>query len=107
MLLALLDGRALPATELARIAHLSAPATSLHLAKLLQAGLVDVRSEGRYRFFIQRPAATSAHALEALGVVATTARAARGVAGEGGASDARNRCYDHLAGCAPSRWPSG
>src|SRR5260370_953038 len=58
ILLALLDGRALPAGALARAARLSAPATSLHLAKLRQGALLAMQQEGRHRYY--RPASPDA-----------------------------------------------
>lgn len=97
MLLALLDGRALPATELARAAHLSLPATSLHLAKLVQGGLLVVRREGRHRYY-RLASEEVAHALESLGVLATAAPKARAMSPERAALRAARTCYDHLAG---------
>jgi len=97
MLLALLDGKALPATELARAADLSAPATSLHLAKLTQGGLLAVRKEGRHRYY-RLAGGDVAHALEALGVIATGPPAPRPLSPERSALRAARTCYDHLAG---------
>src|ERR1700736_425009 len=51
MLGALMDGRALPATELAAAAGLSAAGASEHLAQLLAGGLVTVIREGRHRYY--------------------------------------------------------
>ena len=49
---ALLDGRALTATELARLASVSSPATaSLHLAKLVDSGLLLAERHGRHRYY--------------------------------------------------------
>ncbi|CAN5828979.1 winged helix-turn-helix domain-containing protein [soil metagenome] len=97
MLLALFDGEALPASELARIADLSAPATSLHLAKLTAGGLVAVRKEGRHRYY-RLASGEVAHALEALGLVATAPPKARALTPEQAALRAARTCYDHLAG---------
>ncbi len=97
ILLALLDGRALPAGALARAARLSAPATSLHLAKLRQGGLLAMQKEGRHRYY--RPASREvAHALEALGAIATATPPARSLSPERSALRAARTCYDHLAG---------
>jgi len=96
ILLALLDGRALPAGELARAADLSAPATSLHLAKLVHGGFLAARQEGRHRYY--RLASTDvAHALEALGVLATRAPPRAFTPAQRALRAARS-CYDHLAG---------
>src|SRR5215470_7360629 len=51
MLVALLGGEALTATELARGAGVAKPTASAHLAKLLGARLVAVESQGRHRYF--------------------------------------------------------
>lgn len=96
IVLALMDGRALPAGELAREAQLSAAATSLHLAKLVQGGLLVVRSEGRHRYF-RLASDDVAHAVESLGVIATAPPPAR-VPPERAALRAARTCYDHLAG---------
>jgi DNA-binding transcriptional ArsR family regulator len=97
ILLALLDGGARPASELARVAGLSASATSLHLAKLAQGGLIVVRREGRHRYH-QLANAEVAHALEALGVIATAPPPPRSLSPEREALRAARTCYDHLAG---------
>jgi DNA-binding transcriptional ArsR family regulator len=97
MLLALLGGRERPAGELAREAGLSAAATSLHLAKLVAAGLLSVRAHGRFRFYrLARPEV--AQALEALGVIASTPPPARALTRAAAAIRHARRCYDHLAG---------
>ena len=98
MLIALLDGRALPAGELARISGVSAQSASGHLSKLVDGGLLAVQREGRHRYYrIAKPEV--AHALEALGAISTVPRLP---------SVPRDRqtealctvrsCYDHLAG---------
>src|SRR5258705_5080647 len=51
MLSALLDGRALTATELAYAARVTPQTASTHLAKLAEAGLVAPIRDGRYRYF--------------------------------------------------------
>jgi DNA-binding transcriptional ArsR family regulator len=97
MLLGLLDGRSLPASELARLAELSAPATSLHLAKLAQGGLVVARRAGRHRYY-RLASSEVAHALEALGAISTGAARDRPVSPASAALRAARSCYDHLAG---------
>jgi DNA-binding transcriptional ArsR family regulator len=49
MLLALGDGRALPASVLASEAGVAASTASAHLARLLDAGLLTVTVQGRHR----------------------------------------------------------
>lgn len=51
MLAALMDGRALTATELAYVAGIGAPTASAHLAKLHGANLLSVVKQGRHRYF--------------------------------------------------------
>src|ERR1700692_3288500 len=51
MLTALMDGRALPANELATAAGLSAAGASGHLTQLLAGGLLTVIREGRHRYY--------------------------------------------------------
>jgi DNA-binding transcriptional ArsR family regulator len=111
MLVALLDGRERSAGELADAAELSAPATSLHLAKLCQGGLLLVTQRGRHRCY-RLAGSEVVRALEALGAVATAASAAgapsraaarslpgmpRGTS-EHRAFCAARTCFDHLAG---------
>jgi len=98
ILLALLDGRELPASELAFRAGASPQAASAHLAKLAAGGLLAVHRAGRRRLF-RIASSDVAHAMEALAAVArstpivalsqtTTLQRMR---------EARS-CYDHLAG---------
>ena len=50
MLDALLTGRALTATELARTAGIAPATASEHLARLREGGLVEVVAQGRHRY---------------------------------------------------------
>src|ERR1700687_675957 len=50
MLHALMDGRALTASELARIAGITPQTASSHLARLTVAGLLAVEKQGRHRY---------------------------------------------------------
>jgi DNA-binding transcriptional ArsR family regulator len=98
ILLALSDGRALPACDLALEGGVGAPTVSFHLDKLLGAGLLSAEKHGRHRYY-RLAGPEVARLLEALAVVARPgsprtfreARAARAV------REART-CYDHLAG---------
>jgi DNA-binding transcriptional ArsR family regulator len=98
MLDALMTGRALTATELARAADVSPSTAAEHLAKLRQGGLVAVAAQGRHRYHrIAGP--DVAAALESLSHVApakpvTTLRQSRRASS---LAEART-CYDHLAG---------
>lgn len=97
MLLALLEGRAIRAGDLALTANLSAPAASIHLAKLETAGLVRVQQRGRNRYY-ELSGANVAHALEALGAIATRGAARPPLSAAQRAVRAARSCYDHLAG---------
>jgi len=51
MVSALLDGRALTASEPAFAARITPQTASTHLAKLTKAGLLSVVRDGRHRYF--------------------------------------------------------
>lgn len=51
MLISLFDVDALPASELARQANISPQATSAHLSKLCEGGLLKVEKHGRHRYY--------------------------------------------------------
>lgn len=51
ILLALVDGRARPAGELARMAGIAPSTASAHLARLVEGGLLGVLNQGRHRYF--------------------------------------------------------
>src|ERR1700753_1454920 len=51
VLLALDDGRALPASVLADEAGVRRSTTSRHLGKLTEAGLLTVQTQGRHRYY--------------------------------------------------------
>ncbi|MFD7501404.1 ArsR/SmtB family transcription factor [Streptomyces sp. NPDC059850] len=98
ILLALAEGRALPASVLATEAGVSASTVSGHLAKLLEAGVVRVEQQGRHRYYrLAGPAV--GEAIEALARIApplpvTSLRAA----GHAHALRRARTCYDHVAG---------
>src|SRR3954453_22298156 len=98
ILLALMDGRARTAKELAFLARIAAPTASGHLAKLLDGRLVAVEPQGRHRYY-RLAAPLVAQMLEAMAVGGGAAYAPdprlRGV---DPALAAARTCYDHLAG---------
>jgi DNA-binding transcriptional ArsR family regulator len=100
MLIALLDGRPLAASELARLAAVSAPTASAHLAKLLEGGMVSVIRQGRHRYY-RLSGYEVATAIEALSQLAPPApvRSLRQSRQAVALAEART-CYDHLAGRA-------
>jgi DNA-binding transcriptional ArsR family regulator len=98
ILMALMSGLPLTATELAREAGVSSSTASGHLAKLRENGLVICASKGRYRYF-RIADVDVAHAVEALVTVASRAGHMRTRPGPKDEAMRRARsCYDHLAG---------
>jgi DNA-binding transcriptional ArsR family regulator len=97
MLSALIGGKALTATELARIADQTKQTTSAHLAKLTAGGLLEVAAQGRHRYF-RLAGQEVARVLEGLFGLA----AANDVDAHTGPREPALRlariCYDHLAG---------
>src|SRR5438874_5788028 len=98
ILTALTAGQALTATELAGVAGVTKQTVSTHLAKLLDARLVAVESQGRHRYF-RLDNQDVAELLESLMGVAyrTGAVRLRASPREPALRFARV-CYDHLAG---------
>ncbi|MGW3425419.1 ArsR/SmtB family transcription factor [Streptomyces phaeochromogenes] len=100
-LLALLDGRAWTAGELARHAGVAASTASEHLGKLVSGGLLAEERQGRHRY-VRLADARVAQLVEDLAaqVAPTTAVRPRSLreAGAGSAMARGRTCYDHLAG---------
>jgi len=98
MLTALLDGRALPAGELAYAARVTAQTASSHLAKLLAGGLVALEIEGRHRYY-RLAGSHVAQALEHLAAIRPDAQIRRrALSPEAQRLRFCRSCYDHLAG---------
>jgi DNA-binding transcriptional ArsR family regulator len=98
MLEALMDGRALTATELAAIAGVTAQTASSHLARLQAGKFLTARKQGRHRYFALS-GTDVADALEALMGVAQRTGATRVRSGPRDPALRTARiCYDHLAG---------
>ena len=96
MLSALMDGRALTASELAAQAGVTKQTASGHLAKLEEGGLIANVTQGRHKYFCLN-GNDVATALEALmGVAATRSRTRTGPKDQ--TLRKARRCYDHLAG---------
>jgi DNA-binding transcriptional ArsR family regulator len=98
ILTALMAGPALTATELAAEAGITKQTASAHLARLLDAHLIAVESQGRHRYF-RLADRDVAHLIEGLMGVAfrTGAVRLRSSPREPALRKARV-CYDHLAG---------
>lgn len=99
MLAALMDGRALTATELAYVANISASTASAHLAKMEAAHILAAVKQGRHRYFRLASPLVS-RMLEGIMTFAAIGGPPR--YRPQGPKDAAMRlartCYDHLAG---------
>ncbi len=98
ILMALGDGRALPATVLAGEAGVAGSTASAHLSKLLDGGLLQVEQHGRHRYFrLSGPAV--GELLETIARLSPPApvRSLRQGTRAQAVRFART-CYDHLAG---------
>ncbi|MFE2579144.1 ArsR/SmtB family transcription factor [Streptomyces sp. NPDC059378] len=100
-LLALLDGRAWTAGELARHAGVAASTLSEHLSRLVAGGLLTEERQGRHRY-VRLADARVAHLVEDLAapLAPRATRQPRSLReSSAGSAMARGRtCYDHLAG---------
>jgi DNA-binding transcriptional ArsR family regulator len=98
ILMALMTGRALTATELGRAAGVSKSTTSSHLSKLVDAKLVAVENVGRHRYFrlANHEVGTTIENLVALAHRLGTVHVDSGPADP--AMRKARVCYDHLAG---------
>ena len=98
MLVALADGLALPAGELAEIAGVTSQSASGHLRKLVEGGVVSVWPQGRFRYF-RLADEEIASVLEALAGVACS-RPGRTVSARLRPPHllAARCCYNHMAG---------
>ncbi|MEP7455627.1 winged helix-turn-helix domain-containing protein [Phyllobacterium sp. SB3] len=99
MLNGLMDGRALTASELARLAGITAQTASSHLTRMIDAGLLQVEKQGRHRYHrLASPAV--AQMIESIMRLAAPMADSKPV--RTGPRDAALRagrtCYDHLAG---------
>ncbi|AMO96566.1 bacterial regulatory, arsR family protein [Collimonas fungivorans] len=98
ILMALFDGRALPAGELAHAAGVTAQTASAHLAKLLNGGLLACEQQGRHRYY-RLTDSHVADAIEQLAAISSVAAVRRRPLNRA-AQELRfaRCCYDHLAG---------
>src|SRR5437879_7106589 len=98
MVSALLDGRALTASELATAARITPQTASTHLGKLTEAGLLSVVRNWRHLYF-RLASPTVADMID--GIVAVTLQKRpryRPLSRQARALSAARICYDHLAG---------
>ncbi len=99
ILAALIDGRALTATELAAIAGVAPQTASGHLAKLSRANLLALKEQGRHRYYrLASPLVGSMiESIAAVAAVQLPPRRSRRSRLDDAMRAART-CYDHIAG---------
>jgi len=98
MLIALLGGKALTATELALEADITSQTASTHLAKLVDGQLLQVRKQGRHKYF-QLMNLSVAQLLESLLNISVDLAPSKISTGPNDIRLKQARiCYDHLAG---------
>ena len=100
MLRALMDGRALTASELARVAGVTSQTASGHISRMATAGLVSVEKQGRHRYH-RLASPVVAQMIETIMQVASGPGATRSplvVGPRDAALRLARTCYDHLAG---------
>jgi DNA-binding transcriptional ArsR family regulator len=98
--LALLDGRAWTATELAKLAGVSRPTISEHLNLLVDGGLLTEVRQGRHRY-VRLAGPDTAELLEGLAALAprrTELATSLAAASKRDAFARARTCYDHFAG---------
>lgn len=98
MLNALMDGRALPASELAFFGGISAQTASGHLAKLTAANLLSVAQHGRWRYYKLATPLVGRMLESIMAVAAAGPQRHRPASRIDAQLRAARTCYDHLAG---------
>jgi DNA-binding transcriptional ArsR family regulator len=98
ILFALMDGRALTASELALTAGVTPQTTSGHLAKLTQARLLDLVKQGRHRYYRIRTPLVGQMLEGILSVAAEAPPRHRPRSKQDDAMRRARTCYDHFAG---------
>ena len=98
ILMALSDGRAFTASELAKRARVAPSTASAHLARLVEYSLITVEKQGRHRYFrLADPAIVGILESLALFAPSTPVRSLHDST-IGGAVRRGRTCYNHLAG---------
>jgi DNA-binding transcriptional ArsR family regulator len=97
IVVALLDGRALPAGELATAAGVSPQSASAHLQRLVECGLLAVWKQGKFRYY-RLAGEAAAEVIENLPISRARQRRARRGA-------ARHRPSSALPAAATTIWP--
>ncbi|MBV9673354.1 MAG: winged helix-turn-helix transcriptional regulator [Verrucomicrobia bacterium] len=94
ILLALVDGRSLPASDLAKLAGVTPQTASLHLTKLMKGQLLKVIAQGRHRYY-RLADGRVASLIESMSILAPVSASPE--RRHTPIQDART-CYRHLAG---------
>jgi len=97
MLWYLLDGKAYTATELASFADISITSVSNHLSRLLDADMLKVQAQGRYRYYSFANDQV-AYAVEALAQLTPVNSSIKSKQSNPAGEKYCRTCYDHLAG---------
>jgi DNA-binding transcriptional ArsR family regulator len=98
ILIALMDGRALTATELSYVARVSPQTASGHLAKLTEANLLALERQGRHRYYRLAGPLVGQMLEGIMNVSAEGPPRHRPVSRVDAALREARTCYDHLAG---------
>ncbi|TYC52313.1 winged helix-turn-helix transcriptional regulator [Rhodobacterales bacterium] len=98
MLSALMSGKALTATELAKEAGITGQTASSHLKKLMEGGLLTQAQQGRHRYFTLAGAEVGATLEAVMGLAARKGHLRSRTGPKDPEMRAARICYDHLAG---------
>jgi DNA-binding transcriptional ArsR family regulator len=98
MLLVLLSGQAMTATELSQAAAVTKQTASTHLSRMVEAGLLCVESQGRHRYFRLANADVALLLEHLLGMAGRIEAPARDAGPRDQSLRKARICYDHLAG---------
>ena len=99
MLTALMSGKALTASELAREASVTVQTASSHLRKLEEGGLLQVRKQGRHKYFALANEQVADVLERLMGLVAGNDAHLKSRTGPSDSALRKARvCYNHLAG---------
>lgn len=97
ILLALIDGSARPAGELAALAGIAPATASAHLQRLVAGGLLSLHAQGRHRYF-RLAGEDVAHLVETLALAGSPVPTAAATSPAETPLRRARTCYHHLAG---------
>jgi DNA-binding transcriptional ArsR family regulator len=96
-LVALMDGLALPAGDLARLSNVSPGTMSSHLSRLVEGGLLRVEAQGKHRYY-RLSGPKVATLIETLGTLVQLPKLTSPNPSVPGSVRYARTCYKHLAG---------